>query len=90
MQHLQQAGEHDERLLPDHRLVVPQAGRQVGDVVVHQVGVAHAQVTHHHGHVAAHRHLGAQLQLAGKHRKVLVDQLLTLQTQLPCGTEGVG
>lgn len=79
--HLKQVAEHDERLLPDDGLVVSQTGGDVGDVVVHNVGVANAKVAHHHHHIVAHRHLGADLQLTGEHRQVLLDQLLVLETQ---------
>lgn len=52
--YLKQVGEHDESLLPDHSFIVPQTGRDVGDVVVHDVGVANTQITHYHHHVVAH------------------------------------
>lgn len=80
--HLQQVGQHDERLLPDHRLLVPQTGGDVGDVVVHGVGVPNTQITHYHHHVVAHGDLRADLQLPGEHRQVLLDQFLVLQAQL--------
>lgn len=81
--YLEQVGQHDESLLPDDGFIVSQTGRDVGDVVIHDVGVANTQVAHNHHNVVAHRDLCADLQLSGKHRQVFLDQFFVLQTQLP-------
>lgn len=79
--HLEKVGQHDEGLLPDDCLTVPQTCRDVGDVVIHYVGVSDAQVAHDHHHVVAHGDLCADLQLPGEHRQVLLHQVFVLQTE---------
>lgn len=79
--HLEEVGQHDEGVLPDDGVAVPQAGGDVWDVQIHDVGVADAEVTHDHHHVVAHGDLCADFQLPGEHRQVLLDEVLVLQTQ---------
>lgn len=52
--HLQQVGQHDESLLSDDSFFVSQTSRDVGNVVIHHVGISHTQITHYHNHVAAY------------------------------------
>lgn len=78
---LEQVGQHDECLLPDDGYIVPQTGRDVWDVVIHDVGVSDAQVAHDHHDVVAHGDLCADLELSGKHRQVLLRQFFVLQAQ---------
>lgn len=80
--HLQQVGKHDECLLPDGSVVVSQTGWDVGDIMIYCIGVSNTQVTHDHHHIVAHSNLCANLQLPSKHRQVLLNKLLMLETQL--------
>ena len=80
--YLQQIGEHDEGLFPHVGHGVGKAGGDVGDVERCHVGVAHAQVTQHHDHVAADGHVLALLQHTSKGWQAAMGQLLMLQTQL--------
>lgn len=82
--HLEEVGQHDESLLPDDSFIVSQTRRDVGNVVIHDVSVSNTQVAHNHNHVVTHSNLCADLQLPGKHRQVLLDQFLMLQTEFSC------
>lgn len=82
--HLEEVGQHDESLLPDDSFIVSQTRRDVGDVMIHDVGVSNTQITHNHNHVVTHSNFCADLQLPGKHRQVLLDQFIMLQTQFSC------
>lgn len=68
----------------DDRFTVLQTSGDVGDVVVHPVGVSNAQVTHDHNQVVTHGNFRANLQLPGEHRQVLLDEFLVLETQFSC------
>lgn len=59
--HLEQIGQHDERLLSDDSFIISQTGWDVGNVEIHNVGVSNTQVAHDHHHVIAHSNFCANL-----------------------------
>lgn len=59
--HLEQIGQHDERLLSDDSFIISQTGWDVGDVEIHNVGVPNTQVAHDHHHIIAHSNFCANL-----------------------------
>lgn len=59
--YLEQIGQHDEGLLSDDSHIVSQAGWDVGDVQIHNVGVSNAQVAQDHHHVIADSNFCANL-----------------------------